>query len=126
MLHDISVFGAELQRVAGRTVPENIVAVRWLDQRFEPIIEAIPAELFSQLEPAEIFHQLLEHRWYLAEEAGPDVTPRGGARRLHRRRACHAHPEEQLQVDLKDITDELPICRSLEIHVGWRRDRPRT
>ena len=49
-------------------MPENIVAVRWLDLRFEPIIEAVPAELFSKLEPAEIFHQLLEHRWFLSQE----------------------------------------------------------
>ena len=74
MLHDINVFGAELQRTSTRHVPENVAAVRWLDLRFEPIIESIPAELFDRLEPAEIFHQLLEHRWYMAEQAGHDVT----------------------------------------------------
>jgi len=48
--------------------------VRWLDLRFEPIIDSIPKHLFSRLEPAEIFHQLLEHRWYMAERSGEDVS----------------------------------------------------
>jgi hypothetical protein len=74
MLHDIQVFGAELQQTSGRPIPENVAAVRWLDQRFEPVIQSIPADLFNRLEPAEIFHQLLEHRWYMAEQAHHDVT----------------------------------------------------
>jgi hypothetical protein len=74
MLLDIKAFGAELQRHSSRPIPENVAAVRWLDMRFEPIMAAIPADLASRLEPAEIFHQLLEHRWYMAEHAGGDVT----------------------------------------------------
>ena len=73
MLEDIHQFGAELQRRTGRSFPDNIVAVRWLDQRFEPTIAAIPDELLNRLEAAEIFHQLLEHQWYMAEQA-PDGT----------------------------------------------------
>ena len=46
----------------------------------------MPAELFSKLEPAEIYHQLLEHRWFLSQECAADVTPREGARVVHRRR----------------------------------------
>ncbi len=74
MLHDIKAFGAELQRTSPRPIPENVAAVRWLDLRFEPIMDSIPAELFNRLEAAEIFHQLLEHRWYMAEQAGAEVT----------------------------------------------------
>jgi hypothetical protein len=29
--------------------------------------------MLDRLEAAEIFHQLLEHRWYMAERAGTDV-----------------------------------------------------
>lgn len=82
LLDDIRAFGADLHRsrvaaAAGREVrplPENVVAVRWLDDRFEPLIARIPPEMFSKLEPAEIFHQLLEHRWFLAEQRGLDVS----------------------------------------------------
>ena len=33
----------------------------------------IPPDLWSRLEPAEVFHQILEYRWYLSEAAGKDV-----------------------------------------------------
>jgi hypothetical protein len=57
-----------------RPLSENVIAVRWLDDRFEPLIERIPAALFNKLEPAEIYHQLLEHRWFLSEEARVDLS----------------------------------------------------
>ena len=108
MLHDIRVFGSELQRSSARPVPENVAAVRWLDLRFEPIMQSIPAELFNRLEAAEIFHQLLEHRWYMAEQAGHDVT-------LDEALADYlallaTAPEERVQLDLKDITGEVRIA----------------
>ena len=56
-----------------RPLPENVVAVRWLDDRFEPLIARIPPELFAKLEAAEIYHQLLEHRWFLSENATVDI-----------------------------------------------------
>jgi hypothetical protein len=114
MLHDIKVFGAELQRASARPIPENVAAVRWLDLRFEPIMQAIPPELFNRLEAAEIFHQLLEHRWYMAEQVGHDVT-------LEEALAAYlglleTAPEERIQLDLKDITGELRLS-TLEIPV---------
>lgn len=74
MLDDIRAFGTTMVGPDGRHPPENVVAVRWLDRRFEPIIAAIPDDLLSRLEAAEIFHQLLEHRWFLAERVGHDIA----------------------------------------------------
>ena len=53
---------------------EEVLAHEWLSNVFEPVVLAIPKELLGRLEPAEIFHQVLEHRWYLSEDAGKDVT----------------------------------------------------
>ena len=50
-----------------------IVAHRWLTTVYEPIIALVPRELRGRLEPAEIFHEILEHRWYLSERAGKEV-----------------------------------------------------
>jgi tRNA A-37 threonylcarbamoyl transferase component Bud32 len=47
---------------------EEVMAHRWLSEVFEPVVKAIPRELAGRLEPAEVFHQVLEHRWYLAQE----------------------------------------------------------
>ncbi len=47
---------------------EEMVAHEWLVGVFEPVIRSIPRELRGKLEPAEVFHQLLDHRWYLSQE----------------------------------------------------------
>lgn len=52
---------------------EERVAHDWLVSVFEPVIRAIPRELRGKLEPAEMFHQLLEHRWFLSQDGGRDV-----------------------------------------------------
>ena len=56
-----------------RPFSETVAARRWLSEVFEPTVAAVPAELRGRLEPAEIFHQVLDHRWYLSEAAGRDV-----------------------------------------------------
>jgi Domain of unknown function (DUF4032) len=37
------------------------------------VLAMVPAELWDRLAPAEVFHEILEHRWFLSEEAGTDV-----------------------------------------------------
>ena len=34
----------------------------------------MPKSLRTKLEPAELFHEVLEHRWYLSERVGHDVS----------------------------------------------------
>ena len=45
----------------------------WLTKVYEPITRSVPRELTGRLEPAEIFHEVLEHRWYMSELAGHDI-----------------------------------------------------
>jgi uncharacterized protein DUF4032/lipopolysaccharide kinase (Kdo/WaaP) family protein len=52
---------------------EEIVAHRWVSEVFEPVFRGVPRELRGKLEPAEVFHEVLEHRWFLSEAAGRDV-----------------------------------------------------
>ena len=33
----------------------------------------VPPDARGKLEPAEIFHEILVHRWYLSEQAGHEV-----------------------------------------------------
>jgi hypothetical protein len=76
LLNDILAFRAALERRTGQPVPEQIGALRWMVEVFEPTMASVPAELRAKLEDAEIFHQVLEHRWFLSEAAGTDVgTP---------------------------------------------------
>ena len=73
LLNDISRYRAVLERQSGRKVPEAVAAVRWLDERFEPTIDGVPPDLVGKLEPAEIYHQVLEHLWFMSEAAGGAV-----------------------------------------------------
>ncbi len=73
LLNDIAAFGAHLARVEGRPLPQAVVAARWIAEVYEPTVEMIPPDLRDRLEPAELFHQLLEHRYYLSEAAGNEV-----------------------------------------------------
>lgn len=45
----------------------------WLTNVFQPITALVPAHLAGRVEPAQVFHEVLEHRWYLSEKAGRDV-----------------------------------------------------
>jgi hypothetical protein len=73
LLNDIASYGAYLARVEGETPPQAVTAARWIAEVYEPIVARIPDELRGRLEPAELFHELLEHRYYLSEAAGYEV-----------------------------------------------------
>jgi len=73
MLNDLASFRAHLEGTHGRQLPESVVAYRWLSEVFEPTVAAVPEELRGKLEAAEVFHQVLDHRWYLSEAGGRDV-----------------------------------------------------
>lgn len=51
----------------------EIVATDWMREVFEPTVRMIPPEYRSQIEPAQFFHEVLTHRWYLGEKMGHDV-----------------------------------------------------
>jgi len=73
MLNDLDHFRAWHSGSAGWHLPEREAARRWLDEVYLPTLVAIPPEQRGKLDDAEIFHQLLEHRWYLSERTGHDL-----------------------------------------------------
>ena len=55
-------------------VDEDTVAHHYVTDVYDPVIEAIPRDLAEKLEPAEVFHEVLEHRWFLSQAAGHEVS----------------------------------------------------
>jgi len=53
--------------------PVEESARRWITEVFEHTINQIPEDLRGRVEAAQMFHEILEHRWYLGEKAGRDV-----------------------------------------------------
>jgi Domain of unknown function (DUF4032)/Lipopolysaccharide kinase (Kdo/WaaP) family len=73
LLNDIASFRGYLEQRRGGPVSETMAAHRWLEEVYDPVVAAIPAGLRDRLAPPEVFHEVLEHRWYLSERAGHDV-----------------------------------------------------
>lgn len=49
------------------------MAKEWMDTVFLPVLNMIPEELRGRVEKAQMFHEILENRWYMTEKAGYDV-----------------------------------------------------
>ena len=73
LLADIATYRAWLERAEQRSVPEAAAAARWLTEVYEPALALLPADVRRRLDDAEVYHELLEHRWFLSEAAGGDV-----------------------------------------------------
>ncbi|MFC7373687.1 DUF4032 domain-containing protein [Brachybacterium sp. GCM10030267] len=71
LLNDLDQYRAATEQQAEE---EEFVAHEWLQQQYEPVVRAIPRSMRSKLEPPEFFHEVLEHKWFLSEKAGTDVS----------------------------------------------------
>jgi hypothetical protein len=46
---------------------EDFVAHDWLTHVFEPAVRAVPRELRGKLELPQVYHEILEHRWFMSQ-----------------------------------------------------------
>jgi len=98
LLNDIAAFGAYLARSEARPSPRAVVAARWIAEVYEPIVARIPSDLVGRREPAELFHELLEHRYYLSQAAGQEVDNQT-AIRSYIESVLRFRPEERVILD---------------------------
>lgn len=70
LLNDIDEYRLSHARLGA---DEEVLAHEWLSNVYEPVVNSIPAGYAGKLEPAEIFHEVLEHRWYKSENEGKDI-----------------------------------------------------
>src|SRR4029453_2629457 len=59
---------------------EAIVGNEWLTEQLEPILQSVPMEVRAKLEPAELYHEMLEHRWFISEKAGAEISMEDAAK----------------------------------------------
>jgi tRNA A-37 threonylcarbamoyl transferase component Bud32 len=103
LLNDLAAFTAH-HDLGGES--RSIVAHRWLTTVYEPITAMVPPEMRGKLEPAEVFHEILEHRWFLSERKGGPVHTVDAAR-SYIDTVLSARPEEVLTGDPE--TGEIPV-----------------
>jgi hypothetical protein len=77
LLNDLDSYRAAHDR---QNDDEEQVAHDWLMQIYEPVTRTAPAEMRRKIEPAELFHEVLEHRWYMSEAAHRDFPIEEAAR----------------------------------------------
>jgi len=65
MLNDLDAYRAATDR---QGEDEEFVAHDWLTTFFEPAVRSVPRELRGKLQPAQIFHEMLDHRWFISRE----------------------------------------------------------
>ncbi len=72
LLNDLDRYRAATDQQAE---DESVVAHEWLTKVYEPVVRAVPRDLRRSvaLMAPEVFHEFLEHRWYMSEAAGAEV-----------------------------------------------------
>jgi len=70
LLNDIASYTAHHD--LGRE-DRHLVASRWMHEIYDPVTSMVPPDASGKLEPPEVFHEILVHRWYLSEAAGREV-----------------------------------------------------
>jgi hypothetical protein len=75
-------------------------------------------ELRGKLEPAEVFHQLLEHRWFMAQKEGHDI-PLAEAVTSYINTVLRHRRDEATMIDPPTgaITTALPVLDTASISV---------
>ena len=69
----LASFDRYRSREGDTTMSAQEMAKKWLHEVFEPILAKVPIELQGRVERAQMFHEILENRWFLSEKTGYDV-----------------------------------------------------
>lgn len=73
MMNEIHQMRAAWSEARNRSLSMTWAATRWLERVFRPTCDRLRAAAGPGPEPAELYCELLEHKWYLSERAQRDV-----------------------------------------------------
>jgi Domain of unknown function (DUF4032)/Lipopolysaccharide kinase (Kdo/WaaP) family len=116
LLNDLDYYRA---RTDQQGADEAIVAHEWLTEQFEPILESVPMELRAKLEPAELYHEMLEHRWFMSETAGAEISMDEAAQ-SYVNTVLRGLPDEEVAVSAME--SEPPLANPFNPSQGFADD----
>ena len=70
LLNDLDTYRA---RTNQGHFDEAVVAHKWLTENFEPVVNAIPPHLQGKRDHAQLYHELLDYRWYASQREHREV-----------------------------------------------------
>jgi len=79
MMNEIQEVRATLSQTENRSVPLNVAAYHWLEHLYLPVQQRLQSLVDQDMTPAELYCQVLEHKWYLSEHARHDVGHQAAA-----------------------------------------------
>ncbi|WP_420621641.1 DUF4032 domain-containing protein [Candidatus Poriferisodalis sp.] len=101
LLNAVDAYGLALEREAGHVLPESVKAYRWLSERYEPVIAAIPDRYRDRLDDAQLIYEFIEHRFERSKAAGRQVEN-----------------DEAMVTFVDEVLERLPRERTLIDHDG--------
>lgn len=72
-MNEIQEQKATLSRQHNRSTPLSVAAYHWLENIYLPVTERLVPLASGEMSLAELYCQVLEHKWYLSERAGRDI-----------------------------------------------------
>jgi hypothetical protein len=79
MMNEIQEVRATLSQTENRSIPLNVAAYHWLEHLYIPVQGRLQQLVAQDMTPAELYCQVLEHKWYLSERAQQDVGHQAAA-----------------------------------------------
>ena len=73
IMNEIHEHKATLSHINNRSTPLSVAAFDWLNNIYRPTLKRLQQYTNLDVSPAELYCQLLEHKWYLSENAQHDV-----------------------------------------------------
>jgi hypothetical protein len=102
-------------------VDEAVAAHKWLMEVFEPVMQQVPEELRAKREPAQIFHEVLDYRWYQAQRESREI-PIAEAAKGYVHDVLKGLPDEALSPDaLVPVTGQT-LVNPLDPSLGYEDD----
>jgi hypothetical protein len=98
LLEDIDDFREAVEEQGERPVSDAALAGRWLTEVFEPTIASVPLHKWTKRQAAQLYHELLEHRWLMSEREERPV-PFAEAVDSYRREGNHRRPADPIAGD---------------------------
>lgn len=73
MMNEIQELRATLSQTSQRSTPLGVAAYHWLENFYNPVVERLQPLIQEDLTAAELYCEVLEHKWFLSERAQRDV-----------------------------------------------------
>jgi hypothetical protein len=73
MMNEIHELRAALSQANQRSTPLGVAAYHWMVNVYQPVIQRLQPLIDKDMNLAELYCQVLEHKWFLSEKARRDV-----------------------------------------------------